>query len=421
MGISRRSFLGGVAVAGLAGLAGYATTRHGGPTAAVAKRIVYTCSMHPQVRQDHPGACPICNMKLVPVSSLAAAAAAPAGAHVPLGAQQAGGVRTARATYRTLAKRIDAFASISADDSATVAVSPKVEGWLRSLAVHGPGQAVRRGQVLYEIYSPELQQRQRDYIDLLTRKDGLLADSSMSIAGVNAAMAGSLAKEKFRNRARLLAAGMDDALVDTLEQTRRVIDVVPVRAEHDGVVTAVGAHEGNFVNPMQQILSYADLRTVWAELTLYPDQLAWVRNGDPLVLRSSLDGRSQHRTRVDLSTLQVDPASRTARLRVRLRDSQGAFRPGAFADASIEAAGQRALCVPRAALIRTGHGDYVLVAHDKEHFRRVPVSAGVEDDQLIAVRGALREGDLVAIDAQFLVDGALALQAPGDHDHAGQP
>jgi Cu(I)/Ag(I) efflux system membrane fusion protein len=430
MGTQRRKFLAGLGLTMVAAsLVGYGASRqwlapaHAAAAAATpaaasthpdgapqdVSQAQYTCSMHPQVHQDHPGNCPICGMNLVKVGD-AAGGAAEAAIHVDAATQQRMGLQLATASVTDMARSIRAFASISPDESTTVSVNPKVEGWLRKLNVQGVGQPVRRGQVLYEIYSPELQQRQREYIDLLTRKDGLLGDS-MSVVSSNSAMVGSLSKEKFRARDRLIAADMSADLVDQLEKSRRVIDVVPVRAAHDGVVTALALHEGNYVNPMQQILTYADYGTVWAEIALFPDQLQWIRNGDAVMFSSGIDKSSSQSARINLATLQIDPLSRTAKLRMPLKNPRGAFRPGAFADVDIHSGAQRSLAVPRDAVIRTGHGDFVVLAAGDNHFRSVQVSTGLENNDLVAIQSGLKAGDRVAINGQFLLDGAASMQA----------
>ena len=428
MGINRRAFLAGagltLAAVTLVGYQyGHAVAK---PAAAPmdVSQAQYTCPMHPQVLQDHPGNCPICNMNLVrkqrgespaPHDAMHAAMQAmpesmPATVHIDPATQQRMGVQLATASMTDMARTVRAFATLSADESTTVAVNPKVEGWLRRLNVQGVGQPVRRGQVLYEIYSPELQQRQREYIDLLARKDGLLGDS-MTIVSSNAAMVGSLSKEKFRARDRLIAADLSNDLVDQIEKTRRIIDVVPVRAARDGVVTQLGMHEGSYVNPMQQILAYADYGTVWAEVTLYPDQLEWVRAGDTVTFRSGLDKSIVQRAKVDLNTLQIDPQTRTARLRMALHNAGVAFRPGAFAEVEILSARQRSLAVPRDAVIRTGHGEFVVLS-DGDHFHRMPVKTGVASEDMVAITQGLKEGDRVAVNGQFLLDGALAMETP---------
>lgn len=414
MGIERRRFLAGLSItAAVASLAGYGVTRYiqARPPARVAdvSQAKYTCSMHPHILQDHPGNCPICGMTLVKVADGSTVRHSEM-VHIDQATQQRMGLQFATATVSGMARSIRAFATITADESTTISVNPKVEGWIRRLTVQGLGQPVRKGEVLYEIYSPELQQRQREYIDLMSRRDGLLGDS-ISMVNSNSAMVGSLAKEKFRARERLISADMAPALVDLLEKGRRVQDVVAVRAAHDGVVTVLGMHEGNYVNPMQQILAYADYRTVWAEVSLFPDQLTWIRNGDEIVLRSGLNKSVTQGARIDLSTLQIDPKSRTAKLRLALNNPRGAFRPGAFADVEILSGKQRSLNVPRDAVIKTGHGDFVVVAETGDHFRSAKVGTGIETNDAVAILSGLKEGDRVAVNGQFLLDGAASMQA----------
>lgn len=417
MGIERRQFLRGLAISlGVSGitLGGYGVVKFAQAAerkkpAPIDGRVMYTCPMHPQILQDHPGNCPICNMTLVKVASKTASEQSDM-VHVNTIAQQQIGVILTTATVSNIAHSVHAFANLTADESKVVSVNPKVEGWLRKVAIQGVGQPIRQGQVLYEIYSPELQQRQREYIDLLTRKDGLLGDS-MTVVSSNSAMIGSLAKEKFRARARLLSADMSEELINLLEQSRRVQDVVAVRAEHSGTVTALNVHEGNFVNPMQQICTYAGTETVWAEVSLYPDQLNLVKNGDPITVRSSLDSALIEHARVALNTVQVDPVSRTAKLRFALKNDRGMFRPGTYAEVTIEAAKRKALQIPRDAVIRTGHGDFVVVAEAGNHFRRAKVTRGMESAENVVILAGLSQGDRVVANGQFLLDGAASMQA----------
>jgi Cu(I)/Ag(I) efflux system membrane fusion protein len=372
----------------------------------------YTCPMHADVLQHHPGTCPICGMTLVKVAPAAHADHAAPLVQIDQATGQRMGVRMAPLQLYRMHRVVDTFATIGADESRVVAQNPKVEGWIRRLNVHGPGQQVRKGQLLYEIYSPELQQRQREYIDLLARRDGLLEGSGgMGQSGPNQAMLGSLAKERYRVRDRLLAADMPPDVLAQLEKDRRVVEVVPVRAAQDGTVQSVSARAGSYVNPMQTVLTYADYSRIWAELTLFPDQLGWIRNGDSVVLTSGIDKRQAITARVELANLQFDPASRSARLRLSLPNVHRAFSPGAYVEAQLRGAARAVLAVPRDALIRTGHGDFVVQGVGHGQFRTVPVTTGLEDHEQVEIVGGLAAGDEVAVNAQFLLDSAASLQA----------
>lgn len=369
----------------------------------------YTCPMHPDVVRDEPGSCPVCGMHLVKVAE------AKAGADhdvlfVDAQTQERMGVSVEAATESQMHRTVSGFATIAADESRSVSVNPKVEGWIRRLHVRGAGEKIRKGQVLYEIYSPELQARQREYVDLLTRRESLLENSN-GMGGGNTAMLGSLAKERFRFRDRLLAADMPLDAVVSLEKDRRIIDVVPVQATRDGIVTDISAREGSYVNPMQQILAYADTDKAWAELTVFPDQLPWIKAGDEVVLTSPIDKSRVVHARVDLSTLQIDAGSRIAKLRLPLTNTRGAFPPGTLADASIRTSARRALTVPRDAVIRTGHGDFVVVSEGGGHFRSTPVKTGAENEHSVEVLSGIGVGTQVAVNGHFLLDSAASMQA----------
>ncbi len=426
MRIERRWLLGIVATVASAAALGYAATRitllgqqfysaHATDQDKVVQADVseakYTCPMHPEIVQDHPGDCPICGMALVKLANGETTEHKNL-LYVDLETQQRMGVRLETVAEIDMHRAINTFATISSDESRSVSVNSKVDGWIKRWHIRGVGHAVRKGQVLYELYSPELQQRQREYVDLLTRRDAMQEQNQgMNVSGPNAAMLGSLAKERFRVRDRLLAADIPLDALELLEESRKVQDVMPIRATQNGVVTAISAREGSYINPMQPLLVYADNSRVWAEVTVFPDQISWLKNGDEITLTSGLDNTVHRNSRIDLATLQIDPVSRTARLRLPLVNAGDAFRPGAYAKATIISGMRHALGVPRDALIRTGHGDFVVVSEGHGHFRSAPVVIGIEDEQSVEIRSGLTAGASIAVNGQFLLDAASSLQA----------
>lgn len=387
--------------------------RKSAPLAAASKPERYTCPMHPNIVQSETGTCPICSMALVKLSDGSTTSHSSL-VHVDASTQQRMGVRLEAAQERDLRRSIKAFATIAPDASRTISVSGKVEGWIKRLYVQGVGQPIRAGQLLFELYSPELEQRQRDYVGLLTRLDSLRGNSNSMEAtnlGPNSAMIGSLAKERFRTRSRLLAADIPEDVLVNLEKERRPLDVIPVRATQAGIVTSISVNEGSYINPMQSILVYTNQSQVWAEVTLYPDQIAWIKNGDTIKLTSGLETATTIESKIDLSTLQIDAGSRTARLRLPLANTTGSFVPGGYADVVIETSPRRALSIPRDALIRTGHGYFAVVSEGDGHFRSAPVKTGIEDDSFVEIVSGLTAGMEIAVNGQFLLDAASSIQA----------
>ena len=146
------------------------------------------------------------------------------------------GMRLADVATHRLSREVHTYGNVGIDEASLYSISPKTDGWIRKLHVSAPGQRVTAGQILYEIYSPELVQRQREYIELLQRRDQLL-ENMTDFSGQNAQMAASLARERIRTREKFAYADVGAATLATIESTRRTIDRLPVYAARSGFVT----------------------------------------------------------------------------------------------------------------------------------------------------------------------------------------
>lgn len=375
--------------------------------AAETPTATWLCPMHDHIRQDHAGNCPICGMDLVRDGG--SSVAHHGGLEVSAAFQQRLGVRLATVEYRELRRRIRTWGIVALDETAHTEMNPKVDGWIRELGVSRVGQPVRAGQMLYEIYSPELVQRQREYIELLQRRDQLL-QSMNQIAGQNAQLLASLARERMRSRRRFRQTDVDDVLIERIEKTRRELDVVPVYARSNGMVTSIAARRGGYVTPLASVMTLADLSRARVDITLYPDDLEWVAVDDPVIVRAQDGDERNYTGALLLSGAPVDPRAQIVRGYMKLRGTGRTWLPGVRVDVEIDAAPRRVLSVPRSAVIRTGDGARLMVAHGDGHFMPTRVRTGIEDSEHIAVLSGLREGDRVAVKGQFLLDAAASLQ-----------
>ena len=369
-------------------------------------KALWICPMHAQILQDHPGSCPICGMDLV--ESGGAHEHAEAGIHVDAASQQRLGVRLARATLQTLSREVLAYGTVAIDETSLLNVTPKTDGWIRRLAVNSEGQAVRAGQLLYEIYSPELEQRQREYIELLQRRDRLL-ESMTNLSGQNAQVAASLARERIRLRQKFAYADVGAEILDEIEKTGRPLQVIPVRAPASGFVTAIGAREGSYVTPLVNLVSLAKTSRVWIDVALYPDQLDWVREGDIANVNLPNTGEPGIEARLSFPSPVIDKATQTLRARLVVDNAGRLLRPGKFVDVVIAAGTRVALAVARSALIRPGNGDRVMLARGDGHFMPVAVETGIESGDFVEIVDGLQEGAQIALNGQFMLDAAASL------------
>jgi Cu(I)/Ag(I) efflux system membrane fusion protein len=357
--------------------------------------LYWVAPMDPDYRRDGPGKSPM-GMDLVPVY---AEGVATGGVSIDPTVRANLGVRTAIAERGPLPRVIDTVGYVTWDEETIQHVHTRVDGWIESLAVTANGDPVRAGQQLFELYSPALVSAQQEYL---------------------AANAGGNAALRNASRERLVALGMDAQSIERLERERTATQRVTFNAERDGVIAHLGVREGIFVTPSTEVLSVASLDTVWVIAEVLERQADWVEAGQPARLR--LDHRPGEflDAVVDYVYPELDPVSRTLRVRLRLDNQDRSLRPNMFADVRIEGRGAASIVhIPRQAVIRSGTGARVVVAGDDGRFSTREVLVGIESGDRVAIRRGLDAGERVVVSGQFLIDAeastrsALERVAPG--------
>ncbi len=400
-------------------------------TSAKPAKKLWVCPMHPQIIRDQPGVCPICGMDLVEMEQTGSSQPGHShGVHLDTATQQRLGVRLAAAKMQTLSQNIHAYGNVAADESLISNLSAKVEGVIRKLHVSSVGQQVQAGQVLYEIYSPELIKLQQEFIALLKDKDRLSKkmlseEAHISGQGMTAYEMMELSENTTKRIVyieKFLYVDAGKELIEELNRTYRPRDVVEVRAPQSGIVTKIDVHEGSSVKPMDNLFSFADLSHVWVDVTLYPDQLAWVKNGDQVTVKFPQSDTREIKTRLQFISPMVDSATRTVQARLSVSNAKNQLLVGSFLDVIIHAKPHKALAVPRSAVMRTGKGDLVMLAEGSGYFTPVKVNTGIETADSIEITAGLHAGDQVAVNGQFLLDAAASMSDAAqrlheDHDH----
>jgi Cu(I)/Ag(I) efflux system membrane fusion protein len=369
------------------------------------------------------------------VAASAAQSSGGAAVHVDSATQQKLGVTLATATRRPIARTLHTYGTIAADDSLTFVVTPTVSGVLTQLTASHVGQRLAAGQVLYEIQSDALLQWQHEYVDFLIRRAQTLRNAEvqrernsklqqemqeMDAAGREQmernlrqseeqiqAMLQPMERDGIRLTTRLKNAGVTEAMLKEVARTGRGQPAVRVPLQQACLVQAIGARAGMTVEPGTPIVTCAGEKRLWLELALYPDQMELVQAGDMVSARG--DGGAVVEGRLTQPSGIVDPGSRTVRVRVPI-EAKG-LHVGDYFDVSIQAEPHPALSIPRSALIRTGHGDFVILAQGSGHFLPTPVTVALETNDLVAISDGLQEGAQVVVNGNFLLDSAASLSA----------
>lgn len=301
------------------------------------------------------------------------------------------GIRTAQAERGRLWRRIDTVGYVRADDNRVQFLQARVNGWIEGLHVHTLNDPVKKGQLIAEVYSPDLYTAQEEF---------LLALKHPEDAGWIAA-----AKQK------LAFLGLSQGQIAALEKNGKPLRRVNYYAPTGGIVTRIAVHEGAQVTAGMPILEITDLSKVWVTAEVMESQAAWVTPGKSVEISvESLPGEVFEGT-VEYLYPTVNTATRTHPVRIVLANKGLKLKPGMYATVTLYGGkGEEAVLVPSEAVITTGKRSIVLVATGEGKFQPVEVKTGMESDGQTAVLEGLSGGEQVVTSGQFLIESEANLK-----------
>ena len=433
-------------------------TQPGAATTQKSKKQLWTCAMHPHILKEEPGPCPICQMRLTPVrdSTVPAEVAggsgeaekpagerkilywrapmepnftsdqpgkspmgmdlipvyeedaiAPGAVRVDPGFTQNFAVRTAVAERGSVSLDIRTVGVLSHNEKDLVSVNTRYEGWIEKAFYNNIGEAVKRGDPLFEIYSPQLVTTQKEYLAALDYVEKL---------------SGSAYPEAVERARSLLESSVErmrywDVTAEQIEQlksTRQVRRTITVYSPASGlIIHKMGdSLEGMRLTPGMTVLKLGDHSKLWVEVELYEHQIRYARVGQRVRVEvDAFPGRAW-RGRIDFFDTAVDPKTRTLKAYVEVDNKEHRLRPKMFANVLIRLPGSASsVRVPSEAVLHSGERAVVIVKKADNIFEPREVELGAEAGGQQAVLSGVRAGEIVVTSSQFLIDSESNLRA----------
>ena len=355
---------------------------------------IWTCAMHPQIKMDKPGQCPICGMELIPLQKLDAEideqAIQLSESAIKLAEVQTIVVKKAHAT-----KELRLYGKIQASENLLQTQTAHVSGRIEQLMINVTGESVKKGQLIARVYSPELINAQKELIEA-----GSMASEYPMIT--------EAAREKLRN------LKVSDEQIRTVEQTAKVIQLFDIYANTSGVVVSRKVNVGDYINKGSVLFEVAELSRIWAVFDAYETDLPWINLGQKIAFSTQALPGTEFSGKVSFIDPVIDPVTRTAAVRVEVENQGLKLKPGMFANGIVQSTSTSGdeLLIPRSAVLWTGKRSVVYVRLpniEKPTFKMREIMLGASMADAYVVLNGLNEGDEIVQHGTFSVDAAAQL------------
>lgn len=360
------------------------------PASVERKPLKYRHPMNPSIFSDTPAKDDM-GMDYIPVYADEEPSAVGSGIRVAPEVVNNLGVRTAPVERGDLSRQIETVGYLDYDERALSHVHLRANGWVENLKVRTLGERVRKGDLLLEVYAPDLANAQKEYLQALNGNISLLKVSA---------------------RDRLLALGISENQIQQMEKENRVRQFTAVYARQDGIVSALNIREGMYVLPETELMTLADPSTIWVKVEVFEQQAGWLAVGQKAEVRLPHAPGETWEGTVEYLYPDVDAKTRAVRARLRFPNPGERLKFNMFANVTLFAAPRaRVLHIPREALIHTGTGQRVIVDLGDGRFEARPVATGIESGDRLEIRSGLKSGERVVTSAQFLLDSEASVRA----------
>lgn len=348
MKVLRRLLILALVVAAFAGGYGYGRwyAKPKAPEGAAAKErrvLYYVDPMHPAYKSVKPGTAPDCGMTLQPVYADDAehsghVPAPEAGTDLPMGAiqispqkQQLIGVRYGMPSLDSSIKTIRAVGKVTPDEQRIARVHTRVEGWIDKVFVDFTGKVVEQGQPLLTLYSPDLLASQEEFLLALKSQEIMKTSPLQSALGQSQSLLAA-------SRRRLQLWELSDEQIEEIARTRKPVTNIALYSPVSGYVMTRNAFPKQRITPETEVYTITDLSRVWVMADVFEAEASLIRVNQPVTITLSYGSRQAISGRVDYIQPQIDPVTRTLKIRIDAENPRLTLKPDMFVEVNFRIA-----------------------------------------------------------------------------------
>jgi Cu(I)/Ag(I) efflux system membrane fusion protein len=325
------------------------------------------------------------------------------------------GVKSEPAALRVLSRTLRIVGTVQSDERRQSAITPRFEGWITRLFVSTTGETVRRGQPLLEVYSPDLLSAQQDYT--------IASKALASLDGAGEAAQANMRALVQSSLQRLANWDISPADLPPLRDGEPASQNFVLRAPRDGVVTEKMARVGLRFMPGEPLYQIVDLSSVWLVGNVFEQDMGLVHTGMPVQASFVAYPGRRFPGAVSFISPMLQADTRTAQIRVDLRNPHGLLKPGMYGSVEVSAGSStERLSVPDSAVLDTGTRQLVLVDRGGGQFEPRTVELGMQGDGYVEILSGITQGEAIVVNGNFLIDAESNLRAAvggSAHAHAG--
>lgn len=364
-------------------------------SAEVKKQQIWTCSMHPQIRQTEPGKCPICKMELIPLETEELQADS-GSLRMSETAMQLANIQTAVAGKMMPVKTLNLNGKVVKDERLVYSQSAHISGRVEKLMINFTGEYVSKGQTIAYIYSPELVTAQEELLEAYRQ------------TGTQKALFES-AKEKLYNWK------ITDSQIDEILKNGSATESFPVLADFSGYVSEIKVASGDYVQKGSAFFEIADLSRVWVVFDIYESDLAFVKAGDKINYTVQALPGETFQGKITYLDPVINANTRVLNARLEVNNYNMKLKPEMFVSGTLVsdiAVNTESVVIPKSAVLWTGKRSVVYVKSvDSEgiSFKMREVTLGVSLGDSYVIESGLKPGEEIAVSGAFSIDAAAQL------------